>query len=151
MQPEGPIIVNGVPVVNNREYVDWTKRGSDRRRLVAIVAGAAGAVLLIGGGIWFYIAHSNSALSLIPANVQITNTGFSPSTMKIKKGQGITWTDKEPAAHHIYADQTSVAGLDSVDVLQTGDSYTYVFEKAGTYRYYDPANPSQFVGTVIVE
>lgn len=96
-------------------------------------------------------SDSSVPISENVANVNIELTGITPATIKIKKGQQVTFTNHDTRAHRLTADQTIVAGFDSTEDLATGDSYTYVFETSGTYRYYDPADPKLFNGTVHVE
>jgi plastocyanin len=151
VQPDQPIIVNGTPIAASQSYNSSLLRRWNNPRIMTILIAVLIAVILIGGSVWFYTARQGSDMSMASATVQVSATGFTPSTVKIKKGQGVTWTDKDVSAHQIYADQTVAPSLNSIDVLLTGDSYTYVFEKPGTYHYYDPMNASQFVGTVIVE
>lgn len=93
----------------------------------------------------------------IPAGkVNITNTGFVPETITIKVGQTITFVNKSAQPHHIAAapfpSHNSLPEFDSgEDSLNTNDSYTFTFEKAGTFNYQDDLNPLKFQGTVVVE
>ena len=81
----------------------------------------------------------------------ITDSGINPMTIKVKKDQPITWTNQDVKSHRLTADHDELPGFDTVEVLNQGDSYTYIFEKSGTFHYYDPADSKTYVGTVIVE
>lgn len=83
--------------------------------------------------------------------VVIGTNGFSPSVIKVKSNQQITWVTQDTKGHQLNADTTALPDFTTPEPLATGDSYSYTFETAGTYTYYDPANPQQFKGTVIVE
>jgi len=99
---------------------------------------------------------NNTTLAAIAqaAEVNITADGFSPATVKVKKGASVNWTNQDDATHQIAADphptHSSLPGLLG-DPLNKGESYSYIFEKSGTYTYHDETNPTKFIGTVIVE
>lgn len=86
--------------------------------------------------------------------VRINSNGFMPQTIKIKKGEMVTWTNQDNKTHQLAADphptHTSLTGLES-DPLFLNDSYTFIFEESGTYSYHDHFNPTKLRGTVMVE
>jgi len=88
------------------------------------------------------------------ASVSITKDGFVPATIQIKKGSQVTWTNNDTNPHRVVTDphpaHTNLKGLDS-DPLATGESFTFTFEKTGTYGYHDEMNPLKIKGTVIVK
>ncbi|HZM64299.1 MAG TPA: cupredoxin domain-containing protein [Candidatus Saccharimonadales bacterium] len=84
------------------------------------------------------------------AQVEVTDAGFVPQTLKVKKGQPVSWVNIDPAAHHLLADPDKLIDFEA-EALDQGDTYTYIFENSGTFTYYDPGNPNQFVGSIIVE
>ena len=88
------------------------------------------------------------------AEVNITTTGFNPSTIKIKKGDQVMWKNTDSKPHRIFAEpyptKTSLPELDS-EALQPNTSYGFIFEQTGTYKYTDYNNPTKFLGVVIVE
>lgn len=71
---------------------------------------------------------------------------FSPGTVSVSAGTKITWKNKSNASegHTVTGD-----GLDS-GVLDEGQSYTFTFKKAGTYKYVCSIHPSM-KGTVNVQ
>lgn len=82
--------------------------------------------------------------------VVISSSGFSPATIRVKKGKAVTWTNQDTAPHQIKADQTTL-GLDTGESLASGDAYSYTFVEAGTYTYHDPLHPASPQGIVVVE
>ena len=88
------------------------------------------------------------------ASVSITKNGFVPATIQIKKGSQVTWTNNDTSPHQVITDphpsHTNLKGLDS-DPLAAGESFTFTFEKTGTYGYHDEMNPLIIKGTVIVK
>jgi plastocyanin len=71
---------------------------------------------------------------------------FSPHSISISTGDKVTWDNQSNASegHTVHGD-----GLNS-KVLEEGDSYTFKFKKAGTYKYKCTIHPSM-KGTVKVK
>ena len=63
--------------------------------------------------------------------VTIAKFVFTPSPLKIKRGTTVVWTNKDDATHTISSD----SGLFSSGSIIKGNSYSFTFEKAGTYPY----------------
>jgi len=125
-----------------------------------LMLAGAGLVVLIGLVVGIVVATHGSkgdddgpvvALSSKVADVTVDASGYVPSTVKVKVGQQVTWTNQLTTPVQITADATSLPGFSSIEPLDQGDSYTYIFDKAGTYKYYDATNPTKFVGTITVE
>jgi plastocyanin len=96
-----------------------------------------------------------SPLAVAPADVNITSKGFVPATVSIKVGQGVAWTNADVIPHFVIADNptplTATEPLpNSGKALGPTDSYSYVFNQAGTYGYHDSLSPN-FKGTVVVK
>ncbi len=112
-------------------------------------------IALIGGIILLTKHRTNPAVAPTGGNVSITPTGFFPQEIHIKKGQTLTWTNSDASkAHEVKADPyptgDSLPNLDSGPLNNT-DSYTYTFEKPGTYTYHDQQDPFKLKGTVVVQ
>ena len=100
--------------------------------------------------------------------VEITNNGFSPETITIKRGERITWLNKKTGAswpasavhpsHKTYpGSDIAKCGTDDENVifdackgLAQGETYTFAFNEVGSWNYHDHLNPN-LRGTVIVE
>lgn len=95
------------------------------------------------------------AIKSTPKTVAVTiaNYAFSPEIIKIKVGDTIKWTNTDDAPHKIASNprptHTDLPGLVS-GVLSTGDSFSFTFDKAGTFGYYCMLHPSM-IGEVVVE
>lgn len=115
----------------------------------------AAVAVLIGGAAWVATSSDKTSQSAAKQaagpSVAITMAGPNPASIKIKKGQEVTWVNQDSRTHRLSADQSALPGFDSIDTLATGDSYTFTFDTIGTFHYYDPADPKGFNGTVIVE
>jgi len=65
-----------------------------------------------------------------------TATGYVPSSMTIKKGTTVTWTNQDSASH-------SVVGASwQSDPLAYGKSYSHKFSEVGSFEYHDGLNTS---------
>lgn len=95
--------------------------------------------------------HQAADISTSVASVAITQNGLTPASIKIKENQQLTITSQDASPHKLTADPDILPGFDTTEALNQGDSYTYTFDKKGTFHYYDPANPKAFTGTIIVE
>ncbi|HSW85793.1 MAG TPA: cupredoxin domain-containing protein [Candidatus Saccharimonadales bacterium] len=125
-----------------------------------IIIGLIIVVLVLTGV--YLVFHSNKKSNTIapinkisPAQVSITSTGFMPATITIKTDQAVTWTNQDSSPHWVASDpypyDNTLAGLNSKHNLAVRDSYSYLFNKVGTYTYHDNLNPYTIKGTVIVK
>ncbi|MFI6768042.1 cupredoxin family copper-binding protein [Streptomyces sp. NPDC050355] len=80
-------------------------------------------------------------------HVTISDFAFSPSTLTVSKGTTVMWTNNDSAPHTVTS--SGSGSLNSPD-LESGDSYTFTFNSAGTFSYYCAIHPSMH-GTVIVK
>jgi plastocyanin len=132
------------------------RRGS--KIFVAVVVG----LLLVGGSVFGIVLTANEAVnqasaSAIPSGTVAigVNGGFSPETIKVRKGQSVTWVNRDGRRGHQIkaaddAASASLTGFGTTERLSKGESYAYIFDKPGTYHYYDVFGSSENVGTVIV-
>lgn len=87
------------------------------------------------------------------AAVSITANGFEPSTLTVKMGTNVIWTNNNGKIATINSDIHPThllwpfLNLGSFD---NGKSVSVVFEKKGTYTYHNHLIPTQ-TGTVIVK
>lgn len=79
--------------------------------------------------------------------VEISGYSFSPSTLTINAGDGVTWTNLDSAPHTITSDSGNELGSGT---LSKGGSYSHTFTTAGTYAYHCGVHASM-KGTIIVE
>ena len=86
--------------------------------------------------------------------VEITKDSFVPVTIQIKKGTQVTWTNNDTAVRRLVSDphplHNTLKDLDS-GTLAKGESFTFTFEKTGTFTYHEEGNPLNFKGIVIVK
>lgn len=77
--------------------------------------------------------------------VQITKTGFTPTTTTVNVGDTVTWHNADTATHQVVADDGSFAS----PVLRSGETYSFQFAKAGKFGYRD-SQAGSHKGTVVV-
>lgn len=79
--------------------------------------------------------------------ITITADGFSPSSISIARGTTLTWYNADTSNHAVAATSDSI-NLHSPQLIPKA-SFHYSFQKAGTFTYNDPFNPSR-TGTITV-
>lgn len=81
------------------------------------------------------------------STVEIFDFRLRPQTLEVREGTKVTWINKDPVDHTVTADNGNFDKL-----LKSGDSYSYTFRKAGTFRYKDRLNSQPGLrGKIVVE
>ncbi len=85
-------------------------------------------------------AQDTPAASTAPATVQVSifNYKFDPATLTVPAGTTVTWTNKDEIPHTVMSSDKGFKGSGGLD---TGDSYSYTFDKPGSYEYYCTLHP----------
>ena len=78
--------------------------------------------------------------------IDVKDFMFAPTSMTVKAGATVTWTNMDQEPHTL----KSSDGLFRSGALDTGDSFSFTFDKPGTYQYVCTIHP-RMVGTVVVE
>ncbi len=136
------------------------ERGSTK---VAIV-GAVSVVILavvVGLVVWQWhrghhhttsTGRSHTSKSAM-AVVEITPSGFLPSTLAVQPNTNVVWVNEDVMPHLPAADpyptHTSFPDLVAPKALGQKETYSFLFTKAETVRYHDDLNPTM-TGTVEV-
>jgi plastocyanin len=71
---------------------------------------------------------------------------FAPMTISIKAGSTVTWKNTDDEPHTVVSD----TGLFRSGALDTNESFSFRFDKPGTYHYACSIHP-RMVGTIVVE
>ena len=80
------------------------------------------------------------------AQVVIKDFMFAPLALTVKAGSVVSWTNHDNEPHTVASD----AGAFRSGALDTNDSFSFKFEKPGTYRFLCSIHP-YMVGTITVE
>jgi amicyanin len=78
--------------------------------------------------------------------VVMTNRSYDPKDVTIKVGDTVTWINQDAPKHDVVADN----GEFKSDLFDKGQSYSFTFDKAGTYPYHCSIHPGM-EGLVIVK
>jgi len=70
---------------------------------------------------------------------------FAPTSITVAAGSTVTWTNKDDEPHTV----VSAEGLFRSAALDTDESFSFRFDKPGTYRYTCSIHP-RMVGTIVV-
>ncbi len=126
---------------------------------VVIIAGAIVATYVLSGnmnmgveGSGNSIQQPTTATSSIPNNSTVVkivaNAGsnsFSPNPVEVKVGETVTWVNDDSGRHTV----TSKDGVFDSGMMGKGQSFSFIFDKAGEYPYFCEPHPNM-VGTVVV-
>ncbi|MFL5260701.1 MAG: cupredoxin family copper-binding protein [Hyphomicrobiales bacterium] len=92
------------------------------------------------------LALASASASAASLSVQIENFTFDPATLKVVPGTTVTFVNRDDIPHLVAADD----GAFRSKALDTGDAFSFTFEKAGQYGYFCALHP-HMVGKVVVE
>lgn len=77
--------------------------------------------------------------------VNITGFAFNPATITVTKGTTVGWKNSDGAPHTVSA----VDNTFTSETLNQGDTFSYTFDKVGTFEYRCSIHPNM-LGRVIV-
>lgn len=94
------------------------------------------------------------AVTQSAVEVDLTDNGFSPASVTIKKGETVKFVNKSTGpmgvASNPHPTHTDYPGFDQNKSASQGQKeYDFTFEKVGTWGYHNHLNPS-VTGTVVV-
>jgi plastocyanin len=91
-------------------------------------------------------SHSESQAAPTTAEVKIDNFSFGPRSISISAGTKVAWTNRDDIPHTV----VSTEGLFKSRVLDTDESFSFTFERPGTYPYFCSVHP-KMTGQVVVK
>jgi len=126
------------------------------KALIAVIV----VVILAVGGWAIYDHHksnsntnsssSDSSQSVASSGaINIKNMMFTPSQISIQKGGTVTWTNNDNIVHTVVDDLRNIGGPSSGDI-QPGGTYSFTFNKTGSFQYHCSIHPSMR-GTIVVK
>jgi plastocyanin len=78
--------------------------------------------------------------------IVVKNFMFSPMTLTVSPGRTVTWKNLDGEPHLV----VSLDGMFRSQALDQNDSFSFKFEKPGTYKYICTIHP-QMKGTITVK
>jgi plastocyanin len=123
----------------------------DLLRMGLVIAGLIVFISLTacssGGNSTISSTTTEKATSSASANaVAIANFAFSPTTLTVKAGTTVTWTNSDSATHTVTSDN----GVFDSGSMANGKTYSFTFNQTGTFPYHCTFHPSM-KATVIVQ
>jgi plastocyanin len=115
-------------------------RGSPAARLVLLALVSSGVAGTEAP------AAPAAAAPAAPGIVIARDFMFAPMTISIKAGSTVTWKNTDDEPHTVVSD----TGLFRSGALDTNESFSFRFDKPGTYHYACSIHP-RMVGTIVVE
>lgn len=130
--------------------------GAQRRMCRAIAASicAWSLLSLAGGGVGAATAAAPAAPAATAAtaatsqvsSVAIHNFMFAPMSLEVPVGTTVSWTNFDPEPHTI----RSVNDTFRSGALDQNETFSFRFDKAGSYKYVCSIHP-QMVATIVVK
>jgi plastocyanin len=95
-----------------------------------------------------FLGRHGIAQTMERGAVVIDNFAFGPNGLTVKRGTTVTWTNKDDEPHTVVSADDHP--LFKSAALDTDDSFTFTFDKAGTYKYFCSIHP-RMQGTITVQ
>jgi plastocyanin len=99
-------------------------------------------VVLVGTAPW----NPSTAQAPDSTKVVVKDFMFSPTTSTVRAGSTVTWTNMDEEPHTVLSD----TGLFKSGAMDTNESFSFKFEKPGTYHFTCAIHP-RMVGTIVVQ
>lgn len=115
------------------------------KRTYARIGLSLAALLFVAAGCYSKTTTSSTTTGAGNA-VSIANLSFSPTSLTVKKGTSVIWTNNDSATHTVTRDGADGPSSGSIENSQT---YSFTFSQTGTFTYHCSIHPSMS-GTVTV-
>jgi plastocyanin len=103
-----------------------------------------GVGMLILGGMEMFLP--SVAETTDTTKIVVKDFMFNPTPLMVKAGATVTWTNMDDEPHTVVSD----TGVFKSGGMDTNESFSYKFEKPGTYHFTCSIHP-RMVGTVVVQ
>ncbi|MBI3572843.1 MAG: cupredoxin domain-containing protein [Candidatus Kerfeldbacteria bacterium] len=102
--------------------------------------------MLVGAGCYSSTSTSTTTKTSGTGNaVTMSNLTFSPSSLTVKKGTAVTWTNNDSVAHTVTGDNGGPAS----GQLGNGKTYSFTFDTVGTVAYHCSNHPSMTASVTV--
>jgi plastocyanin len=89
--------------------------------------------------------HGTSATP-VGSEVKIDNFTFAPKDLTIPAGTVVRWINRDDIPHTVVSDDKTTFKSKALD---TDDSFSYTFTKAGTYTYFCSIHPKMTAKVIV--
>jgi plastocyanin len=98
------------------------------------------ALLLVAAFSFAVKGESNCTVAQAAPNemeVKIDNFSFGPQSLSVSPGTKVTWKNRDDIPHTV----VSTEGVFKSRVLDTDETFSFTFDKPGTYPYFCSVHP----------
>jgi plastocyanin len=81
-----------------------------------------------------------------PTKIIVKDFMFNPTPLTVKAGSTVTWTNLDDEPHTVVSD----TGMFKSGGMDTNESFSFKFDKPGTYHFTCSIHP-RMVGTIVVQ
>jgi plastocyanin len=81
-----------------------------------------------------------------PNRIVVKDFMFMPNSVTVKAGSTVTWANMDDEPHTVISD----SGLFRSGAMDTNESFSFKFDKPGTYHFTCSIHP-RMVGTIVVQ
>lgn len=82
--------------------------------------------------------------------VTIADYKFAPAAITVKKGTTVTWTNQDTVKHNVVTEDGAPEAIDG-KLIGKGETYSYTFNKTGTYNYFCEPHPYMKASVIVTE
>lgn len=87
--------------------------------------------------------------------INLLMTGFTPGSITVKKGTTVVFKNTDVVGHWPasapHPTHTIYPEFDSKKTIAAGQSWSFTFEKVGTWKYHDHLNPTIYGSVTVTE
>jgi plastocyanin len=87
-----------------------------------------------------------SAAAAEAGKIEVKDFMFAPTTLTVGVGSQVTWVNKDDEPHTVVSD----TGVFRSGAIDTDESFSFTFDKPGTYHFTCSIHP-RMVGTIVVK
>lgn len=137
--------------------MDQEARPKNTLKRLGIVSVIMGALVIIAASVFSLINPNGVETAADGAEnvISLTESGVSPSELRIAKGDVVMWVNESDAARKLTVTssnpQQETEGFGGEEAILKDETYSFIFDNKGTFTYEDVSNPDIIKGTIIVE
>ncbi len=87
-----------------------------------------------------------AAEGAVPNSIEVKDFMFMPTSLTVNAGENVTWVNKDDEPHTVVSD----TGVFRSGAMDTNESFSFKFDKPGTYHFTCSIHP-RMVGTIVVK
>ena len=95
---------------------------------------------------WVAACSASNADTADPTRIVVKDFMFAPVSLTVKAGSTVTWANMDDEPHTVVSD----TGLFRSGAMDTNESFSFKFDKPGTYHFTCSIHP-RMVGTIVVQ